>query len=77
MFVDLRAMCFGCLSRGEIEAPLIIISHLSQINAVSSSLLALYFPAAFESGLDVREALGKLKESIDIGPFYWVSVALH
>ena len=73
LFVGLRSLCFGCFSRGEIEAPLILLPHLSRTPSFNDNFIVSYFPAAFENGLVLNEAIAKLKQHVNVQSFKWVS----
>ena len=72
MFLDLCSLCFGCMSRGEIEAPMMIMSYLSQSSELSEGLLACYISSALDNGLTLKQALENLNEHVNIKPFQWV-----
>jgi len=61
----MRYLCYMCLARGELEAPLVLMEYLATVRGVNQTLLNRYVMSAIDLGLSVEETwqrLSKLRE---------------
>ena len=59
--LDLRYLCYGCLVRGELVAPLQVMEYLTTMGAVNETLLVQYIQTAINSGLSVQNLWKQLE----------------
>ena len=66
--VDLRTLVCDCLSRGEVEVPLILIKELARSNGLHNLVLSLYIVTCMEQGQSISSILKDLDMDLQMFP---------
>lgn len=63
---DLRVLVCNCVSRGEVEAPRLLLKQLVKNNGVDRFVLAMYTLACIEQGQSLTDVLEDLKTDVSM-----------
>ena len=67
--VDIRALCCNCLSRGELEAPRILLAELSRCEGLTSQVIVYYITTCLAAGQPLADVIADLETDIDVKKF--------